>query len=101
TSVQQRANSIVVGTPQGKRGGKDDQISWMATTFDPSFVVGQKVQIESEVFGFSYVVPIRRMTITFPTKRKPRYQMLLSHDIEDPWNSYEFPPFPGFSIDIH
>lgn len=99
SSVQARANSIVDGTPQGKRGGKDDQVSWMVTTFDPAFVVGQKVQIESEVFGFSDVVPIRRMTITFATKSRARYQMLLSHDIDEPWNTYEF-FLPGFGFTI-
>jgi hypothetical protein len=106
SSVDLRASTIVDGTPQSKRGGKDDQESWSLVSYESTFTVGQKVAIESEVFGKSDVVPIRRMTITFPTKRSPRYEMVLSHEIDEPWNLFEFyfppfPPFPGFgTIDI-
>jgi hypothetical protein len=97
TSVDERAGSIVNGTPQSKRGGKDDQISWNVTTYDPSFVIGQKVAIESNVYGVSDVVPIRRMTITFPTPTDARFDMVLSHEIDDPWNMFEF-LFPRITI---
>src|SRR6185503_11111842 len=83
-SVNKRADSLVNGSPQSKRGGKDDQVSWTATTYDQSFSVGEKVTIESEVWGISDVVPIRRMTVTFPTKDHPRFDLVLSHEIDDP-----------------
>lgn len=98
-SVDLRAETVVYGTPQNKRGGKDDAISWMATTYDPAFVIGQKVTIESEVFGVSDVVPIRKMTITFPTKTSPKFEMVISHEIDEPWNTFEF-IFPRFNFDI-
>ena len=99
-SVAKRADSIVLGSPQSKRGRKDPKESWALRTFDQSFVVGQKVAIESEVFGISDVVPIRRMTITFPTTDcDPMFDMILSHEIDEPWNLFEFPPFPGFNFD--
>jgi hypothetical protein len=88
-SVNERASTVVYGTDQNKRGGKDDQESWTVTTFDNSFSAGQKVEIASEVFGKSDVVPIRRCTLTFETKVKPRYQLTLSHEIDLPWNTFE------------
>jgi hypothetical protein len=40
------------------------------------------------------------MTITFPTKNHPKYQLLLSHEIDQPWNMFEFffPRIGGFEI---
>jgi len=96
-SVNKRANSIVYGSPASKRGGKDDQDSWIVTTYDQSFNVGDKVTIESEVFGTSDVVPIRRMTVSFPTKTDPRFDLVLSHEIDQPWNMFEF-WFPEFNV---
>jgi hypothetical protein len=102
SSVNFRANTIVNGTPQSKRGGKNDQESWSVITFSPAFTVGQKVPIESEVYGKSDVVPIRRMTLTFPTHRSMKFALWLSHEIDDPWNSYEFwfPRFPGLTFSL-
>jgi hypothetical protein len=97
SSVNLRADTIVNGTPQSKRGGKDDQESWSVISFERSFAVGQKVAIESEVFGKSDVVPIRRYTVTFPVKNKPMFLLLLSHEIDLPWNLFEF-WFPEWGI---
>jgi hypothetical protein len=101
-SVNERASTIVYGTDQSKRGGKDDQVSWTAITFDHNFTVGQKVAIESDTFGASDVVPIRRYTLTFPTTTAPQYQLVLSHEVDEPWNFFEFyfPPFPAFDFDF-
>lgn len=86
SSVDARAETIVYGTPQSLRGGKDDQESWTVVTYDWSFGVGQKVAIESVVFGRSDIVPIRRLTMTFAgTSRRPRFALLLSHEIDAPW----------------
>ena len=100
-SLDLRAETVVFGTPQSKRGGKDNQESWLATTFEPSFTAGQKVEIESIVHGIDDVVPIRRMTLTFPTQRSVKQILTLSHEIDEPWNIFEFwfpgfPPFPPF-----
>lgn len=99
-SVDERADTIVYGTPQSKRGGKDDHVGWMATTYDRSFSAGQKVDIESEIFGVQDVVPIRRLTITFPTPTDPKFQLAISHDVDVPWNFFEFPPFHIFEPNI-
>jgi len=89
-SVDRRAATIVYGTDQSKRGGKDDQESWTVSTFEQSFEVGQKVEVHSEVFGKQDVLPIRRLTMTFPTKRSVRFDLVLSHEIDEPWNMFEF-----------
>ena len=97
-SVDMRADTIVNGTAQGKRGGKDPQESWRCITFDTSFELGHKVDIESEVFNISDVVPIRRMTMTFAPGKRPKFDLTLSHEIDEPWNLFEFwfPKFPPF-----
>jgi hypothetical protein len=95
TSADLRASTFVYGTPQSKRGGKDDQISWAATTFQPIFRIGEKVNIESQVFGVSDVVPIRKVKITFATKTKPQFDLTLSHEIDEPWDIFEW-NLPGF-----
>jgi hypothetical protein len=102
TSVQKRADSFVYGSPQNKRGGKDDAVSFSATVFVPDFNVAQKVQVVSTVFGFSDVMPIRRMRTTFPTTKRARFDLVLSHAIDEPWNTFEFwfPPIPKPEIDI-
>lgn len=97
TSVNLRAETVVYGTPQSKRGGKDDQESWTLTSFEPSFTAGQKVAIESEVHGFADVVPIRRMTLTFPTPTDIKQDLVLSHEIDEPWNMFEF-LFPHIGV---
>ena len=56
-----------------------------------------KVLLESEVFGFSDVLPIRELAITFPTPTDPRYDLILSHEIDDPWSTFEF-WFPTFEL---
>lgn len=98
-SVNLRSDTIVNGTPQSKRGGKDDQESWLLTVYEPTYVVGMKVAVESEVFGKADVLPIRKMTITFPSKRRPKFQLTLSHEIDEPWNMFEF-LFPKFGFDL-
>ena len=92
------ADSYVYGTPQSKRGGKDDQISFVASLFQPVLMVGQKIRCISAIYGFDDVLPIRRMEITFPTKPKepntgyPKMKLTISHEIDLPWSMFEQPP---------
>jgi hypothetical protein len=110
-TVTRRAESLVDGSPLSKRGGKIDKIGFAVTVFQDGFRVAQKVDISSEVFGFNDVIPIRRMDISFATKKKLRYRLYISHEIDMPWNYFDnyyynfsfpdipvlepvFPPFP-------
>ena len=111
-TVDRIANSHVYGSPQSKRGGKDDAVAVRCTTFDPRFRVGHKVTFRSEVFDYADVLPIRAMEVDFPTAFNPRFNLTLSHEIDAPWNTYEFwmptwnwnfpplPPLGGIDIDL-
>lgn len=102
SSVQKRAEGFVYGSPQNKRGGKDDAISVAVTVFTPIFRVADKVDFRSTVFGFSDVIPIRRQRMTFPTPSSVKSELVLSHAIDEPWNTFEywFPPIPKPVIEI-
>lgn len=97
------AESYVEGTPQSQRGGKDDAISVMARVFEPELHIGEKVSTYLNIYGFSDVLPIRRMTITFANPRQAIFDIILSHAIDAPWSIYERPPLdynlPGFVWD--
>jgi len=89
-SVDKRSRSFVYGSPQNKRGGKDDAISVSVALFTPTFRVAQKVDFTSGVFGYNDVLPIRRMRITFPTPVEARFDLVLSHAIDEPWDTFEY-----------
>jgi hypothetical protein len=101
-SVDKRSNSFVYGSPQNKRGGKDDSISVSVTMFKPSFRVAEKVDFRSDVYGYADVLPVRRCRVTFPTNKSARFDYVLSHAIDEPWNTFEywFPPIPVPRITI-
>jgi len=105
-TVDRASSSLVYGSPQNKRGGKDDAVAVRLVTFQQGFRVGQKAQFTSGVWGFSDVLPIRSMEIDFPTQTDPQYRLVLSHEIDDPWASmdpfkfnFDVPPV-DFNIDI-
>lgn len=100
------ADSIVNGSPLSKRGAKDDRVSAEITTFTNGFLPAQKIAFESNVFGFSDVIPVRRMAVTFPGGN-PRYRLALSHEIDLPFSPidvinyhFAFPPINLPGIDI-
>lgn len=97
-TINRIATSILNGSPSSKRGAKDDRPSVSLVTYEPGFLAGQKVQFESNVWGWSDVLPIRDMEVTFESPTGPRYQLLLSHEIDQPWNSTNPPIIPGFDI---
>jgi hypothetical protein len=91
------AASVIDGTPASKRGAKNDQISFMCRVFEPLFRGGQKVTLENGIFGYSDVLPIRRLTVTFASPTEPYFDLILSHDIDQPVSLFEtiFPHIPG------
>lgn len=95
-TIDHVAHVLVHGSPQSKRGGKDDAVAVQCVTFRHGFRVAQKVPVESQVWGYSDVLPIRVMEIDFPSKN-PRYKLTLSHEIDDPWSSFD--PF-RFDFDV-
>jgi hypothetical protein len=89
-SAKHTADTIVYGSPQNKRGRKDPAVSVRCTIFEPGLRVGEKVEFESEVHGFSDVIPIREMIVTFPAPDKPMFELFLSHEFDEPWTTREF-----------
>jgi hypothetical protein len=101
-TINRVAASIVDGSPQSKRGAKDDRKAVMITTYQPGFLPSQKVDFTSEVWGFNDVIPIRKMEVTFEAPNDPKFALVLSHEIDTPFGfvdpfslSYSFPPFPA------
>jgi hypothetical protein len=90
SGVTQRAESFVYGTPQSKRGGKDDAIQISCVTYHPGLTAGQIINFSSTVFGYSDTLPIRRLGIRFPNPTSVEFRVFLSYDIDAPWSDYEF-----------
>lgn len=99
-TVDRRADSIVDGSPLSKRGAKNDRVSVVCTVFADGFRPTQKVDFTSNVFGFTDVIPIRRMDITFVNPQALRYRLFLSHEIDMPWGFFDnyFYKFPGIGL---
>lgn len=109
-SVNKRANALVYGNVASRLGAHYDRIAAEATVYAPIFFLGDVVRCEQRVYdgpqdppldGFgSYVainLPVRRLTITFPTKTSTRWNMLITQELDDPWNIYEY-VFPRFNF---
>jgi hypothetical protein len=96
----------VYGTPQHLHGGKDDSELVTCRIKQGGLTPGDKVHITSTVFGLSRVLPIRQMTMSFPTPTDVLYDLQLSYDIDRPlsfFNGFRFPtfqlpPFPIFQL---
>jgi hypothetical protein len=83
------SSSYLNGTPQNKRGHKDDAISFSCRVFEPFFRVGQKVQLTNSIYSYSDVLPIRRMDIKFINGNQATFDLILSHEIDQPWMIFE------------
>jgi murein DD-endopeptidase MepM/ murein hydrolase activator NlpD len=89
-SAQHIAQTIVYGSPQNKRGHKDDGVSVRCTIYEPGLRVGEKANFETKVHNFTDVIPVREMTITFIDPGSPKYELYLSHEFDEPWTTREF-----------
>lgn len=99
-TIDRVAESIVYGSPSSKRGAKDDRLSVALATYEPGLRVAQKVTFTSNVFGFTDVIPVRKMVVTFEVPDKPRYDLVLSHEIDPPWSFIDpfFLSLPGLPV---
>lgn len=80
--VKHRAKTYIHGSRTSKRGHKVPVESWDVTMFQPDFLVGDVVDMESYIYGVQDNVPIRRMRITFPTPTDAKFELHLSHDYD-------------------
>jgi hypothetical protein len=90
-TIARVAGSWVYGSPQSKRGHKDDAVQIHCTVFEPGLRVAQKVRFSSAVFNFEDVIPIRELRISFINPTSPKYELGISHEIDHPWTTAEFP----------
>ena len=74
-----------------------------ATVFDPGFQAGQVVEVVSTKHDVSEELVIRSMTLDFAVMKEPvgdeyfavpRYKLSFGLDPEDPWDIYQYLPFP-------
>ncbi len=91
------ADSFLYGTPQSKRGGKDDAVTVTGRVFEPVFRAGQKVGTTIDIFGYQDVLPIRRMDISFANPCEAIFDLTLSHEIDLPWSIFEM-VFPAIGL---
>ncbi len=96
-TVDLRAETWLSGSPQNHRGHKDDKVSIRATVFHPYFRVADVLLAENTTFGFSDDIPVRGAEITFPTPWSIQMVLTISHEIDQPWNIFEF-YFPDFNF---
>lgn len=96
-TINRIADSILNGSPQSKRGAKDDRPYVKLTTYEPGLLAGHKVDFASEVWGWTDVIPIRRSTLTFDAPDVPKWELILSHEIDAPWSYIDafWPMLPG------
>jgi hypothetical protein len=111
-TVDLRAQTWLDGSPQNRRGHKRDRISVRATVFHPYFRVADVLNVESTTYGFNDDIPVRGAAITFPTPWNIQMDLTISHELDQPWNIFEFyfpdfdfgfppfgfPPFDGFGV---
>ena len=84
-TIDRVAQSILDGSPENLRGSKDDRVAVKVVTYVPGFLPAQKVDFTSNVFGFNDVIPIRKMRVTFDAPDTPKYELDISHAIDQPW----------------
>ena len=65
TTINRIADSILNGSPDNHRGAKDDRPAVQLVTYEPGLLNGHVVSFASEVWGWSYTLPVRQMEITF------------------------------------
>lgn len=84
-TVEKVTDSALNGSPSSHRGHKDDRVEVRVMTHEHGIVVGDRVRFISNIWNYEDVIPVRRVRLTFPTANDVRYELRLSHEI-DQWN---------------
>jgi hypothetical protein len=69
------------------------------TTDQPYFGAGDVVNVVNTSFSYTDVLPIRSMTVTFPTPKAPRFRLLMSWEIDMDWSMIDPWIPPGTASD--
>ncbi len=95
TTADLRSSSYVDGSPQNRRGHKNPRDTVGCTIYEAGFHVGMVTTVESLAHGWSRAVPIRQVTITFPTHEHARFDLVLSFEIDIGLMYADWPGPPG------
>jgi len=83
------AASYVDGSPAAHRGAKNPKRSIELVTWSTVFGVGDVVNIYNSSYGCTDVLPIRMMSVTWPTPVQPRFALQMSWEIDAAWSMYD------------
>ncbi len=89
-SVERRALTWLYGSPANRRGHKDDRVFIRCTVFKPYFRAGDVVRVVSTTYGLDDLIPVRAVEIRFLTPFDLEERLTISHEIDPPWNTYEW-----------
>jgi hypothetical protein len=93
-TINKVADSVVNGSPGSRRGRKNDKDSVELVIHRDGLHVGDRIRFISHIWQYEDVIPVRKMKIKFPTPFDVRYELLLSHEIDE-WGFQDpLPPFP-------
>ena len=99
-TIEKITDSEINGSPGSRRGHKQDRYEIRCVIHEHGLVVGDRVRFRSTVWDYEDVIPVRKMTMTFPTPYDVRYELILSHEI-DRWGFEDpIPPYPYPGIDV-
>lgn len=94
--IDRRTDSIIERYGQTIKKAK-------VTLFDPGYQAGQVADVRLTAHGITEILPIRSLTLTFAVGKEPegsfyyavpRYELEVGLDPEDPWDIYDYLPFP-------
>jgi hypothetical protein len=99
-TIDRVADSILNGSPSSHRGAKNNRPYVRLVTYWPGLLAGQVVTFTSNVWGFTDNIPVRELQLTFESPQHPRYELLLSHEIDAPWGFIDqfWPHIPSIPI---
>lgn len=95
-TINKLSNRIVYGSTQNRHAGKDDEIFISCRILQGGLLPGMNVRFINHVFGLNIVLPLRSLTVLFPTKSEVFYDLKLSWEHDAPWSWSD--PLPDIDI---
>lgn len=98
-TVNRRADSWLYGSSAHRFGYSEDRESYRFTVFVPYFRVADVIRVQSNTFGMDTQRAVRGMEITFLTPWDIQCVLMVSTEIDIPWNMLEF-FWPNFDFNF-
>jgi hypothetical protein len=86
-TVNKRARTYVEGSPSNRRGHGKPVPVVRFTLYTPGLRVGMVALVVFTLFGLSHALPVRKMTITFPTTTSAKYDVEMNLNIDAPFSA--------------